>query len=150
MPLRYLWDGDTAMSRGRPKAELVVTEDERAQLTSFARSRSLPASLSARARIVLSSAEGVANSSIAERLELGKATVGQVARSFHRAPRGRALRRCPTRATAHDRRRARGSSDQDDAAHQDSPGCRQDDPSPQGQHDRSPASSDRVHRRRRQ
>ena len=43
------------MTRGRPKADLVITDDERAQLTSFARSRSLPASLSARARIVLSS-----------------------------------------------------------------------------------------------
>ena len=77
MPLRYLCDEDTAMTRGRPKAELVLTEDERAQLTSFARSRSLPASLSARARIVLSSAEGVANSAIAERLAVGKATVGK-------------------------------------------------------------------------
>jgi len=33
--------------------------------------------LSARARIILSSADGEANSSIAERLELGKATVGK-------------------------------------------------------------------------
>ena len=65
------------MTRGRPKADLVITGDERAQLTSFARSRSLPASLSARARIVLSSVDGEANSSIAERLELGKATVGK-------------------------------------------------------------------------
>ena len=65
------------MTRGRPKADLVVSDDERAQLIAFARSRSLPASLSARARIVLSSAEGEANSSIAERLELGKATVGK-------------------------------------------------------------------------
>jgi putative transposase len=77
MLLRYLWDGDSAMKRGRPKAELVITEDERTQLTSFARSRSLAASLSSRARIVLSSADGEANSSIAERLELGKATVGK-------------------------------------------------------------------------
>jgi len=65
------------MTRGRPKADLVVTDDERAQLTSFARSRSLPASLSARARIVLRSSQGEANSSIAERLALGKATVGK-------------------------------------------------------------------------
>ena len=65
------------MGRGRPKAELMVTEDERLQLTSFARSRSLPAALSARARIVLSSAEGEANSSIAERMKLTKATVGK-------------------------------------------------------------------------
>ena len=65
------------MTRGRPKADLVITEDERAQLTSFARSRSLPASLSGRARIVLNSADGEANSSIAECLELGEATVGK-------------------------------------------------------------------------
>ena len=65
------------MTRGRPKADLVVTDNERAQLTSFARSRSLPASLSGRARIILSSAEGQANSSIAERLEVSKATVGK-------------------------------------------------------------------------
>ena len=65
------------MTRGRPKAELVMSDDEGAQLTSFARSRSLPASLSARARIVLSSAEGEANSSISARLKLTKATVGK-------------------------------------------------------------------------
>src|SRR5664279_1313956 len=65
------------MTRGRPKTELVVTDAERRQLTSFARSRSLRASLSARARIILSSAAGEANSSIAERLGLGKATVGK-------------------------------------------------------------------------
>ena len=65
------------MTRGRPKADLVITDDERTQLTSFARSRSLPASLSARARIILSGAEGEANSSIAEHLRLGNATVGE-------------------------------------------------------------------------
>jgi putative transposase len=56
---------------------LVISDDERAQLASFARSRSLPAALSARARIVLSSAEGIANSAIAERLGLTKSTVGK-------------------------------------------------------------------------
>lgn len=65
------------MTRGRPKACLVITEDERAQLMSFARRRSLPAALSARARIILSSADGEANNSIAERLALAKATVGK-------------------------------------------------------------------------
>jgi len=65
------------MTRGRPKAELVLSDDERAQLSSFARSRSLPAALSTRARIVLSSADGEANSSIAERMKLTKATVGK-------------------------------------------------------------------------
>ena len=65
------------MVRGRPKAELMLSEDERVELTSFARSRSLPASLSARARIVLASADGEDNSSIAARLEMSKATVGK-------------------------------------------------------------------------
>ena len=76
------------MNRGRPKAELVVTQDERAQLTSFARSRSLPASLSARARIVLSSADGEANSSIAARLKLSQATVGKWRARFIELPPG--------------------------------------------------------------
>ncbi|MGH8821733.1 MAG: IS630 family transposase [Rhodoferax sp.] len=65
------------MTRGRPKTQLVVTHDERAQLTSFGRSRSLPAALVTRARIVLSSAGGEANSDIAVRLKLTKATVGK-------------------------------------------------------------------------
>jgi putative transposase len=38
------------MRTGRPKVELVLTDEERSQLQSFARSRSLPAALSARAR----------------------------------------------------------------------------------------------------
>lgn len=70
------------MARGRPKAALVVADDERAQLTAFARSRSLPASLSMRAHIVLSSADGEVNSSIAERLKLTNATVGKWRRRF--------------------------------------------------------------------
>jgi len=65
------------MTRGRPKSELILTDDERAQLASFARSRSLQASMSSRAHIVLSSAGGEANSSIAARLKLTNATVGK-------------------------------------------------------------------------
>ena len=82
------------MTRGRPKADLVITDDERTQLTSFARSRSLPASLSARARIILSSAEGQANSSIAERLGLGNATVGKWRPRFIGAERCRVYVGC--------------------------------------------------------
>jgi putative transposase len=59
--------------------------------------------LSARARIVLSSATGEANSSISERLELTKATVGKWRARFIER-RCRALRRCATRAAAHHRR----------------------------------------------
>ncbi len=65
------------MRTGRPKSELVLSDDERSQLQSFARSRSLPAALSGRARVVLSSADGEPNTSIAERLKLTKATVGK-------------------------------------------------------------------------
>src|SRR4030095_3371632 len=77
MPARYLGNGDAAMRTGRPKAELRLSEEERLQLQSFARSRSLPSALSNRARIILSSADGEANSAIAERLDLAKATVGR-------------------------------------------------------------------------
>jgi putative transposase len=62
---------------GRPKVELFLSDEERSQLQSFARSRSLPAALSNRARIVLSSADGEPNSAISERLRLTKATVGK-------------------------------------------------------------------------
>lgn len=56
------------MKTGRPKVELLLSDEERSQLQSFARSRSLPAALGARARIVLSSADGEPNNAIAERL----------------------------------------------------------------------------------
>jgi DNA-binding NarL/FixJ family response regulator len=64
------------MSMGRPKAELVLSEDERSQLTSIARSRSISAALVTRARVVLAAA-GKPNSAIALRLQLTRATVGK-------------------------------------------------------------------------
>jgi putative transposase len=65
------------MRSGRPKIELELSDEEQLQLLAFARSRSLPASLSQRAHIILSSAQGELNSAIAERLKLTKATVGK-------------------------------------------------------------------------
>ncbi len=65
------------MAMGRPKAELMLSEDERSQLMSIARSRSISAALLMRARIVLSAAEGEPNSAIAQRLQLTRATVGK-------------------------------------------------------------------------
>jgi len=66
------------MRTGRPKAELVLSDSERAQLLSFARSRSLPAALSNRARIILSSADGEPNNAIAlNNLAYRKAEEGQ-------------------------------------------------------------------------
>ena len=55
------------MAMGRPKAELTLSEDERRQLTSLARSRSLPAGLVQRASLVLACAEGAPNSAVAKR-----------------------------------------------------------------------------------
>lgn len=70
------------MSIGRPKRELMLNEDERSQLSSLARSRTLPNSLVARAKLVLWSAEGESNSDIADRLGWTKATVGKWRQRF--------------------------------------------------------------------
>lgn len=63
------------MARGRPKAALVLSEDERAQLASFTRSRSLASALSNRAKIIVASADGETNSAIASRLQINPGTV---------------------------------------------------------------------------
>ena len=65
------------MRTGRPKADLGVADEERAQSLAFARSRSLPAALVRRAQIVLASAAGEANKDIAARLSLTQHTVGK-------------------------------------------------------------------------
>jgi len=86
------------MPMGRPKADLVLSEDERAQLSPMARSRSIPAALSVRARVVLA-ADGAPNSEIAQRLQLSQATVAAL---LHRAAHQRALRRtAPGQAAQH-------------------------------------------------
>ena len=65
------------MSMGRPKTELVLGEDERLQLISITRSRSILAALVTRARMVLAAADGEPNSAFAQRLQLTRATVGK-------------------------------------------------------------------------
>jgi putative transposase len=70
------------MAMGRPKAELTLSEDERAQLTSLARSRSLPAGLVQRAALILACAEGAPNSAVARRFGVTNATVGKWRRRF--------------------------------------------------------------------
>jgi putative transposase len=70
------------MAKGRPKAELVLSEAEQAQLSSIARSRSVPAALGVRARIVLRCAGGHTNKVVAERFEVTQATVGKWRRRF--------------------------------------------------------------------
>jgi putative transposase len=70
------------MAMGRPKAELVLNEGEQAQLSSIARSRSMPAALTQRAQIVLACAAGDANSVVARRFRVTQATVGRWRRRY--------------------------------------------------------------------
>src|SRR6202521_322754 len=73
---------EVPMAMGRPKAVLVLSPEQRAQLESMASSRSLPAGLVTRVRIVLLSAAGKMNQQIARQLGLSNATVGKWRRRF--------------------------------------------------------------------
>ncbi len=70
------------MAIGRPKAELVLSAEEHAQVSALAASRSLPHALVARAKLVLWAAQGESNSAIAERLGWSMPTVGKWRRRF--------------------------------------------------------------------
>ena len=70
------------MAMGRPKAALVLNPQQREQLGSLASSRSLPAGLVRRARIILLSAAGKTNRQIARQMGLTNATVGKWRRRF--------------------------------------------------------------------
>ena len=56
------------MPPGRPLPPLVLDDDQREQLQAVARSTSLPHGLVLRARIILASAEGLTNLTVAERV----------------------------------------------------------------------------------
>jgi putative transposase len=70
------------MRTGRPKAVLTISEEERAQLTALARSRSLPAALVQRAQIVLACACEPSNQAVAAALGVGAPTIGKWRRRF--------------------------------------------------------------------
>jgi transposase len=65
------------MRTGRPKAELVLTAEERATLEAFTRRRKTAAGLAMRAAVVLACAAGTNNKSVAERLRVTPLTVGK-------------------------------------------------------------------------
>jgi transposase len=70
------------MPKGRPKARLVVTAEQRAMLESWARRRTTAQALALRARIVLSCSEGGHDGEVADRLRIGRDTVGRWRRRF--------------------------------------------------------------------
>jgi transposase len=63
--------------RGRPKAPLTLTDDERQTLQRWARRAKTAQALALRAKIVLACAEGQTNQQVAERLGIWPQTVGK-------------------------------------------------------------------------
>ncbi|BBU22710.1 hypothetical protein MYXE_25000 [Mycobacterium xenopi] len=64
-------------SQGRPKAELVLTDEEHETLTRWARRRKSAHALALRSRIVLGCAEGLTNKQVAARERVSQPTVGK-------------------------------------------------------------------------
>src|SRR5579883_1182922 len=62
---------------GRPKAELTLTESERAQLTRAVRTASSSQTYALRCRIILAGAGGMSNTQIARDLGISMPTVGK-------------------------------------------------------------------------
>lgn len=71
-----------ANRRGRGSEALELSDDDREQLDSLVKSRSLPAALAARCRIVLIAAEGVPDVQIAKLVGMTRETVGKWRRRF--------------------------------------------------------------------
>jgi putative transposase len=64
------------MAIGRPVKPIVLATETKQQLESIARSRSLPHGLARRAKIILMAADGLNNTTIAQRIGLSNYTVG--------------------------------------------------------------------------
>jgi DNA-binding CsgD family transcriptional regulator len=73
----WLRDAGRLARTGRPKAELVLTGDERETLTRWARRRTSSQALVLRCRIVLESATGASNKDVADRLGVEAHTVSR-------------------------------------------------------------------------
>ena len=62
---------------GRPKAELVLSDEERAQLVRWSRRAKSSQALALRSKIVLACADGLDNKAVAAKLNCVPATVGK-------------------------------------------------------------------------
>ena len=102
-------------ANGRPKAELILTADEREQLTRDARRATSAQALALRSKIVLACADGLDQqdggraAAVLERI-----TVSQVAQAVPRTPPRRSARRAASRSAAHDQRRPGRGRDRGD------------------------------------
>ena len=70
------------MRTGRPKTTLTISNDERTHLLAVTRSRSLPAALTLRAKIVLACEREPSNAVVATRLGVGPHTIGKWRKRF--------------------------------------------------------------------
>src|SRR5258706_11801053 len=70
------------MRTGRPKALLTMSSEERAHLVAVTRSRSLPAALTLRSKIVLACEREPSNAAVATRLGVGPHTIGKWRKRF--------------------------------------------------------------------
>ena len=70
------------MPRGRQLPPVVLTDEQGEQLAALSQSTSMPYGLVQRARIVLSCAQGLTNSTVAERLDVSPSAVGKWRRRF--------------------------------------------------------------------
>ena len=86
------------MRTGRPKTPLMINDMERAQLSGIARSRSMPAALVLRAKIVLTCECEANNQAVAANLDLSPHIVGKWRQRFCRKTLAGALRRGGDRA----------------------------------------------------
>jgi transposase len=70
------------MRTGRPKTELVLTDEERETLRGYARRVTSSPSVARRARVVLACAEGLSNLTVSRKLGVGDHAVGRWRRRF--------------------------------------------------------------------
>ena len=70
------------MRTGRPKAELVLTDEEQRELEALAKRRRSASALAQRARMILACAAGEDNKTVARRVRVAPATVGKWRRRF--------------------------------------------------------------------